>query len=111
MAGVTMAVASTQGSDLILKLACYSRTATALRVHLDSTWGNMVPEGTIGVLQILTSSAGENASNTLDNPTFVAPVTSKITTNSSFTVDLPAWSIAVLRIPLADQAGGAPASL
>jgi alpha-N-arabinofuranosidase len=95
--GVTMAEASKQGNDLIIKLACYSTTATALDINLDNS---LVPQGATGVLQMLTSSAGANASNTLTNPTFVAPVTSKININATFTMELPAWSIAVLRIPL-----------
>jgi len=92
--GVTMATAAMQGNEILVKVASYSANATALDIKLDG----FVDTSEVGKLQVLTSAAGPNASNTLTDPEFVVPVQSSISTSNSFTLQIPAWSVSVLRI-------------
>ena len=97
-AGVIMATAAAQGSDLVLKFACYSPNATDLSISL-SGFTEVAQTSAPATLQILSSAAGATAGNSLSNPTAVAPTTTAVKTGASFDLLLPAWSIAVLRIP------------
>lgn len=93
--GVTMATAAMQGNDILVKVASYSANATALDIKLD---GFADTSDADGKLQVLTSAAGPDASNTLTDPEFVVPVQSSISTSNSFKLQIPAWSVSVLRI-------------
>ena len=99
--GVTLASAVVQGTDLVIKLAAYTAEATELAVELGGFAGGL---GESGALQTLTSAAGADAANTLDAPTFVSPTEPMmVPVGESFTVHVPAWSVSVLRIPLAQR--------
>jgi len=103
--GVTMATAAWQGEDLVIKLASYSSSSTALNIELKGFTGMSSVASTF---QVLTSASGPNASNTLLQPEEVVPTTSKVavSTGNSFTLQVPAWSVAVLRLhPMAKHHG------
>ena len=94
---ITMATAGMQRSDVVVKLVSYSGNATTVTVSLT---GFSVAAGDSATLQVLSSSSGPDAANTLLAPEFVTPVTSQSAlSNNEVTVNVPAWSIIVLRIP------------
>lgn len=99
---VTMATAALEKkshgkTDVIIKVASYGANATELTINLHG----LTPMDSFGIVNVLTSAAGPDAANTLANPTFVTPTTSKVEVKAtSFTFEVPAWSVSVLRFPV-----------
>lgn len=111
-ATVTMATASMQGANtVIIKTAAYTNATTTLAVSLTGFGGGESSGGVVGGVRMfhkvaevitLTSAAGMNATNSIVAPTAVKPSTSTVavTGDGKLTVNVPAWSIIVVKLTI-----------
>ena len=121
-ATVTMATASMQGANtVIIKTAAYTNATTTLAVSLTGFGGGESGGGVVGggesgggvvrgvrvfhkVAEVitLTSAVGMNATNSIVAPTAVKPSTSTVavTGDGKLTVNIPAWSIIVVKLTI-----------
>ena len=101
-----------QGSDLTMAVATVNASAGLLHVKLvnydaaphtvSCALSGFAGLGSSADWEILTSSDGAAAQNTLDGPTHVATASMpavSLLPNASFTVQLPAWSASVITVP------------
>eukprot|EP00035_Acanthoeca_spectabilis_P005172 m.110773 g.110773 ORF g.110773 m.110773 type:complete len:704 (-) comp12903_c0_seq1:23-2134(-) len=96
---ITMATASTQGNDIIIKLAAYIDTLTNLTIQLPAAIAAaQLPQ--TAIIQQLTSEFGPDATNTLDRPNAVTPTSAavNISRDYSLVVQVPPWSVTIVRI-------------
>eukprot|EP00050_Salpingoeca_kvevrii_P022188 m.122502 g.122502 ORF g.122502 m.122502 type:complete len:642 (-) comp9630_c0_seq2:40-1965(-) len=93
---VTIATASSNNNTIHIKLVNYSGNSGAITINLNGV--KPAPEAS-GTLTVLTN-ADPNAENSLDQPLNVMPtVKENISIQSSFSLDIPAWSLSVLSFP------------
>lgn len=104
MATATLANAADGKADLIIKLASYSENVTDLTINLQGL--RCASAGSVAAVEVLSSAAGPDAANTLAHPTFVTPTASTIAVKDTFTYQVPAWSVTVLRLPVATHSDG-----
>ncbi len=91
----TKATAGMQGNNIVIKVAHYS----ALPVSLDISLAGFSFVGSAASAVLLTSAAGPEAMNSLEQPHNVEASTSSIPASATFSVKVPAWSVLTVTLP------------
>jgi alpha-N-arabinofuranosidase len=90
--------ASSTNEVYVLKMVNYGNTQVNLDININSNQNI----GSSGELVVLKSQTGSpNDENSFENPEFIVPTTSNVNTASTFTLQVPAYSISVLTISTA----------
>ena len=93
-------MASIKGKTLVWKATNYGNAAVA--VNIQPKDGLKFDQKQPWTSQTLTSAEGKDAQNTIDDPEHVAPVSGKGAVGAQgVSVELPAWSVIVVKVPLA----------
>eukprot|EP00047_Mylnosiga_fluctuans_P023243 m.134471 g.134471 ORF g.134471 m.134471 type:complete len:659 (+) comp9518_c0_seq3:74-2050(+) len=95
---LTKSTAGLKKNSIVIKIAHYSSAATTITVQLQG-FGAIAAAGTY---ELLTSAQGADAQNTLDQPHNVATVSGTLNTTlaDSIVVQVPAWSVQTIHVPL-----------
>ena len=95
----------TGGRSVTIKLANYNASVLMVDVTLDGTFGSTPASISASVL----TAGSADAQNTLDEPEVVAPTSLKLQwdgTSKTFTVPMPAWSLAIINVTLKTNRDG-----